>query len=217
MAKVPTKPAPCRRLLLVQRSPAWHRWRYAGLGASDIAAILGVSPYTTRAEVLAEKSRPYGEGQPEGRVETFAMRRGNRMEPVARDLFERATGIPVQPCCVEHGEQPYLRCSLDGLDFWGEILVEIKCPNVIDHEVALAGVVPVHYAPQVQYQLLVTGCERGYYASYSVTKRFTQSQQFALVEVCPDPEAMASIAEAAEAFWAEVVAARQATLTGAGV
>ena len=74
----------------------------------------------------------------------------------------------------------------------------------------MAGVVPNHYVPQVQHQLLVTGCPRLWYVSYSVAKRFggPEVPSLAIVEVEPDAEVQGALLEAEEKFWARVCAAR---------
>lgn len=70
---------------LTQGLPEWKTWRLQGLGGSDVAAIVGVSPYQdhTRAVVFAEKVHGIE------REANFAMRRGNRLEPHARAAYER--------------------------------------------------------------------------------------------------------------------------------
>jgi putative phage-type endonuclease len=185
---------------LAQRSPAWLRWRQGGVCASDLPAILGVSPYATRDQVMAEKL-----GTAPKREETFAMRAGNRLEGEVLERLSQQTGIDFSPACVEHDDRPELRASLDGLDFWGEVVAEIKVPNPVDHSLALHGLLPVHYVPQVQFQLLVTGASLAYYASWSRSKKqFAESQRFAVVEVRPDAEEQAKLLDAADAFWSEL-------------
>jgi putative phage-type endonuclease len=185
-----------RVLDLEQGSPAWHRWRAGGIGGSDAPVIMGVG-FVSADDLLAEK---LGRARREA---TFAMRRGLRLEAEARDLFCRERGVLVRPACVEREDLLWLRASLDGLDFWGELVLEVKCPHVIDHEIALAGVVPHHYWPQVQHQLLVTEAPLLCYASYSLAERFggPERPSLAVVEVTHDAEYQAALLEAETAFW----------------
>jgi putative phage-type endonuclease len=135
-----------------QGCPAWQAWRRGGIGSGDAGAVMGVSPWQTSRqlwEVLTGRAllpKP-----------TYAMRRGLRLEPVARRLYERRTGRLMEPCCVLHERYDWLRASLDGLDLEGELVLEVKAPDATAHRLALSGEVPAHYRPQVQHQLLVTG------------------------------------------------------------
>lgn len=189
-----------RILRLQQGSPDWHDWRSRLVTASDIAAIAGVSPYPdhTRDSVLALKLDPQL-----GREENFAMRRGRRLEPVARVLAERRLGKPFPACCVAHPEVEWAGASLDGLSADGEIL-ELKCPNRLIHDGALCGFVPPHYFDQIQWQLWCSGAERARFVSFTDNAEFAESGRLAVVEVLPDPERMAALVEVAEEFVSEV-------------
>src|ERR1700676_1944306 len=96
---------------LTQGSAPWLAWRQDGIGGSDAAAILGVSPYedATRANLLREKvTRTEREAN-------YPMRRGTRLEPVARALYQRVALCVAEPVCVEHSQADWMRVSLDGL------------------------------------------------------------------------------------------------------
>ena len=41
---------------LPQRTPAWLEWRAGGVSASDVAILLGLSPYKTPWRLWAEKT-----------------------------------------------------------------------------------------------------------------------------------------------------------------
>jgi putative phage-type endonuclease len=198
---------------LEQGSPAWKLWRRDGIGGSDLAAILGISPFAdaTRAALLVEKVTG------RERETNFSMRRGTRLEPVARELYARHAGCTALPVCVEHADAPYIRCSLDGLCAahprvagsrqW---VLELKCPNWKVHELALNGLVPDYYAVQCQWQLLCTGLDRCDFASFNDGGRFGPDEHLAVVTLTTDAEVQGRCLEAAEPFWAEVVAGRAA-------
>jgi putative phage-type endonuclease len=100
-----------KRVTLNQGSEQWKAWRREGIGGSDIAAILGLSPYDdhTREVVFREKvHRIEREGN-------FAMHRGQRLEPHARYAYERRQRCSAPPACVEADGTPWARVSLDGL------------------------------------------------------------------------------------------------------
>jgi putative phage-type endonuclease len=91
------------------------------------------------------------------------MKRGNDLEPMARELFCIQNALEVSPRVVI---KDWAMASLDGMSECGNYIVEIKCPGEKDHATALAGKVPDHYYPQIQHQLYVTGLEWAFYYSF---------------------------------------------------
>ena len=65
----------------------WLEERRQGIGGSDAAAAVGLSPWKTRLELWLEKT-----GQTPDREETPEMRRGTLLEPVVKQLYADATG-----------------------------------------------------------------------------------------------------------------------------
>lgn len=196
---------------LNQGSPEWLAWRRDGVGGSDAATILGVAPFpdATRDNLLREKVGGWE------RPVNFAMRRGTRLEPVARAAYQEHAGCLAPPACVEHPDAPWVRVSLDGLcrhrfDAGHGLpwVLELKCPGWETHSAALAGVVPDHYLPQCQWQLLATGLDLLHYASFSEHSRFAAKDRLAVVPVEPDAELQARLLDECGRFWAEVLAAR---------
>ena len=190
-----------------QGTPDWLAWRKGGLGASDAPVLMGVSPYTTREQLLAEKVTG------ERRETNFAMRRGNRLEPTARELYRIVRQCDAAPQCVMHDSIDWLLASLDGLchDHHGEEwIAEIKCWRWQNHDLCLGGVVPDEVYPQIQHQLLVTGLTRCDLVSYTEADRFSEHQRLAIIEVAANPEYQAELLAACAEFWAEVVEGRVA-------
>lgn len=195
---------------LTQGSDPWRRWRFEGIGGSDVAAILGLSPFqdATRSRLLEEKIHR------RERETNFAMRRGNRLEPTARAIYERKRLCTAPPVCVEHDQCSWMRVSLDGLcrqkhfDRKGWIL-ELKCANWQVHSMALAGEVPEYYRVQCQWQLLVSGLDFCEFMNYSQHERFAESDRVALIVIDADAEEQARIHEEAEKFWNEVLLGRE--------
>jgi putative phage-type endonuclease len=136
---------------LVQGSPEWLAYRLSRRNASESAAVLGASPWTTPYKLWLLKT-----GRSVTPV-TSAMRHGTDTEPAARAAYEAQTGNVMQPLVLEHKGYS---ASLDGITFDHDLIVELKCPvrgsrSDLWNDVA-AGAVPEHYAIQVQHQLMVT-------------------------------------------------------------
>lgn len=179
----------------------WHQWRRGGIGSSDAAVIMGVSPWRTPKQLWEEKV--HGSG---AQLDNSAMMRGRELEPVARTWFENTMNVTVFPQNKMHAENNWIRASLDGIDLENKILVEIKCPNKDDHATAMGKKVPEKYWPQVQHQLLVTGLDGMYYVSFN-------GSDGAIVEVARDNDYIASLLEEEQKFWDLVLSKKAPELT----
>lgn len=173
---------------LTQGTEEWKTLRSTKVGASDASAILGVSKWTTPYQLWEQKL-----GLREVET-TSSMRRGTELEEEARREFEHLHGISVFPDVVFHPEYDWMMASLDGLSLDGKILVEIKNVNKQDHQVALDGNVPLHYIPQCQHQLAVTGLDSMYYFSYNADNP-------AIIEVKRDDAYIAGMIEKEKEFY----------------
>jgi putative phage-type endonuclease len=142
---------------LVQGSPEWLAYRLSRRNASESAAVLGASPWTTPYQLWLLKT---------GRAVTPvtpAMQHGTDTEPTARAAYEAQTGNVMQPLVLEHKGYS---ASLDGITFDHDLILEIKCPvrgsrSDLWQDVA-AGAVPEHYAIQVQHQLMVSDAPKAH-------------------------------------------------------
>lgn len=173
---------------LPQGSPEWLAYRRSMRNASESAAVLGLSPWTTPYKLWLEKT-----GKAEIQT-TAAMQRGTDLEPVARAAYEAQTGLVMQPLVLQAG---VYSASLDGLTLEGDLLLEIKCPvrgtrSDLWQEVQ-AGQVPQHYQIQVQHQLMVSGAEMAHLWVFDGSKGL-------LHEIQPDVSLMERIQAGWEAF-----------------
>jgi putative phage-type endonuclease len=171
----------------------WLEWRRSGIGSSDAAVIMNVSPWKTAFQLWEEKV--FGKSDQE---ENTAMTRGKQLEEVARQLFERELNTVVFPKNVVHTQHSWLRASLDGMDIDEKIMVEIKCPNKDDHFLAVTKKVPTKYFPQCQHQLAVTGLPGMFYFSFDGSKG-------AIVEVARDQKYIDDMLEKEKIFWNMVI------------
>ena len=131
------------------------------IGASDAAAIMGVSPWTSIYQLWEDKL-----GLAPDRPDNYAMKRGRELEPVAREAYTLFTGNVVAPKQVFHAEIRFMMANFDGLSQDLSVAVEIKCPGEKDHGLAKEGLVPEKYLPQLQHQLAVIGLDELDYFSY---------------------------------------------------
>jgi putative phage-type endonuclease len=90
----------------------WREWRRAGIGGSDIAALIGLSRYASPTSLFYEKLGvldDHDEDTPRQRI-------GKRMETVLAEEFNDMTGlycVGEQEWC-QHPIYPWARCTIDG-------------------------------------------------------------------------------------------------------
>jgi putative phage-type endonuclease len=129
----------------------WLRERRRGIGGSEAAAILGLSPWATPLDVYLDK---IGEG--EDVEETEAMYFGTILEGVVADEFSRRTGLKVRRrnALLTHPDYPWMIANIDRMVVGGGLL-ECKTCNAFN---PWNGVVPEHYQIQVQHYRFTPTC-----------------------------------------------------------
>jgi putative phage-type endonuclease len=186
-----------------QGSREWLEWREAGIGASDVPVVLGISPFKSRFQLWAEKAKLV-KPAPFHPAAVKAMARGTLLEPEIRAWYERTTGRSIQPRTVVHPDYPCIRASLDGQSGDGRV-IEIKAPGKTDHTAAKKGNVPKKYLAQVQIQMECAGLEVADYVSHDGSRDLETGQLSdaggVIIEVAADPEYQKRIVEACLEFW----------------
>ncbi len=154
-------------------SPEWHAARAAGVGASEIAAVVGLSPWESHFSLWHRKA---GMIPPDG--ETLIMRMGAVLEAPLAQIFTgkhpelrvtrtgtwRSRARPWQLCNPDR--LAYDRGGLTGKSFFGAVPVEIKWAPYSDGWGASGTEdIPVHYRCQMMWQLDILGSAFGYLAA----------------------------------------------------
>lgn len=140
---------------LVQGTEAWKQHRAAHFNASDAPAMLGVSKYKTRAQLLKEMATGICE-----EIDAATQRRfddGHRFEALARPLAEKIIGDDLSPVVGVLGK---LSASFDGITFDETSLLEHKTLNDSLRSVTCAADLDEQYRVQMEQQLYVSGAER---------------------------------------------------------
>lgn len=130
--------------------------RRQGMGGSDQAPRLGISPFTTPLQLQKEK---LGEGETS---ESDAMWFGTVMEGPLADRFEAETGLRLRRSnqTKKHKRFPHCFAHIDRKVEGAPEFVEIKTTS--KSEDWEDGDVPPYYLAQVQHYLEVTGYERAH-------------------------------------------------------
>jgi len=180
----------------------WLDWRREGIGASDVAALCGLSPWSSPTAVYLEKT-----GQILGQDETEPMRWGKLLEGAIAAEFSERTGYWVageQTWC-EHPSHPHHRATVDGFVVgMGESLslsidealgvLEIKTTSMKRWDE-----IPDHAYIQGQWQMWVTGKPKVWYAVLH------NGRYLAIHDAERDDALIADLVEIVDEFWERVL------------
>ncbi|MBI5255399.1 MAG: YqaJ viral recombinase family protein [Burkholderiales bacterium] len=154
---------------LIQGSPEWKAYRAEHFNASDAPAMMGCSPYKTRAQLLRELHTGVA---PEVDVATqMRFANGHRAEALARPLAEEIIGQDLYPVTGSEGR---LSASFDGLTLDESESFEHKALNAelraafsdMEHlpaagrELERGRCLPLMYRVQMEQQLLISQARR---------------------------------------------------------
>ena len=139
-----------------------ERWRY--IGGSDIAAIMGISPFKTRFQLLQEKAQII---EPDFKGNEYT-EYGNVMEPKIRDYVNETLGRNFAPDVLMNGD---FRFNLDGLDKECCQVLEIKTTSQIHGKLEDYKVYLVQLLPYMR----MAGAVEGYLAVYQRPDDFDET------------------------------------------
>jgi len=151
---------------LEQNSPEWIEVRLGKFTASDFHIFLGNSKARTTALYKKAAERlTNSRCDQDSKVGGVHIDRGNSLEPLARESYERKTGYQVEQIgFIELSKT--VGFSPDGL-INDDKLIEIKCMDNHTYLQSLKNkVCPEHYT-QIQFGLMVTGRQNADYAIYN--------------------------------------------------
>ena len=141
----------------------WHELRSKHIGASDIAALFGMSPFTTRWQLWMEKS---GKLPPEDLSDNKAVQAGTYLESGIANWAAHRWDMTIEKVADYYtvDDCPGMGASLD-FKTDGDHPVEIKWSaygNGWEYEGDVITSAPDNYILQVQHQMACTGAEYGW-------------------------------------------------------
>lgn len=144
---------------LIQNSPEWHAHRANHFNASDAPAMMGVSKYKTRDQLLHEIATGLTKEVDANTQKLFDD--GHKFEALARPLAEKIIGDELSPTVGVEGKYS---ASFDGITFDGSVIFEHKTLNA---EIAACfdnggegEDLPLMYRVQMEQQLMISGAEK---------------------------------------------------------
>src|SRR5215470_1672149 len=168
--------------------------RQQGLGGSDAAPALGLSPWKSPLELYLEKR----EQTPIPAPDSAAQRWGLLLEPVIRQAYAERTGrvVRLPSGTLRHPAHPWMLAHVDGVTDDGRV-VEIKTARFGEGWGSRESEddVPYHYLLQVQHYLAVTGFK---IADIAV---LIGGNDFRVYHVPADTELQTLVIDGERSFW----------------
>lgn len=148
-----------KTIALVQGTPEWHAHRAQHWNASEAPAMLGLSSYKPRSQLVREIATGVTQEVDAGTLQRFAD--GHRYEALARPLAEEIVGEELYPCVGVEGRYS---ASFDGLTLLEDIAFEHKSLNDTLRAAMVEGCtgadLPEEYRVQMEQQMMVSGATR---------------------------------------------------------
>jgi putative phage-type endonuclease len=172
------------------------------IGGSDVAAILGLSPWKTPLQLWQDKTQPaMPENVDPAKAKIFA--RGHRMEPYVVDLLSAESGLKIARRNARYvdPEFSFLAAEIDAEAETGEN-IEIKTVSpfkAADWGELGTDSIPVYYTAQAQHGMMIKG------ASVCVFGVLIGGDDFRIYRVERDELVIAAIRAAEVKFWREHV------------
>ena len=141
---------------VLQNSDEWHRLRAEHGGASEAAAMLGIDPIVSRADLLRAKHttipREFSDW-----LQRHVLDKGHEVEELARPYAEAFIGEPLYQTYLSDG---YPSASPDGLTLDDRIVWECKQWSEERAACLRSGRLPDKDMPQVQQEMMLAGADR---------------------------------------------------------
>lgn len=146
----------------------WLDFRRKGIGGSDLAAIMGVSPFATIRDLYNDKVgiEPAIEEEESNWV---AKEVGNRLEDLVAEIFSKKTGLEVFPI-RKMFRHPLYSFMLADVDYFIRFpdgsfgILECKTCNYNAKDKWADDAIPINYLYQVRHYMAVMNMGRAYIA-----------------------------------------------------
>lgn len=156
-----------------QGSPAWHAARASHFCASEAPAMLGVSKYMTRTELLTLKKTGIAAEVDPAKQRLFDA--GHQAEAAARPIAESILGQDLYPVVgTREVNGLHLLASLDGQIMDETIIWENKLYNESLAQACAAGDLEPHYWAQLEHQLIVSQADTALFTTSDGTPERTE-------------------------------------------
>ena len=200
-------------LVLVETSELpreeWLAYRRRGIGGSDAAAVLGISPFMTGRDLYYDKLGISAAADDENWV---AKEIGHRLEPLVAEIFSKRTGLKVfqKKFMFQHPQYPWMLADLDYLVKLpdGSIaILECKTSTSNSSEnwwYAGKEIVPAYYESQGRHYMAVMNYSKTFFCCL-----FTDTREAIIRSIDRDMAYEEELIALEDTFWNENVVKQQ--------
>lgn len=177
----------------------WLKARQDGIGASEVATIVGLNPWESPYQLWRRKL-----GIDPPKEENFAMRAGHYLEDAVAKFWHDETGHEIIKASVEDfmfidTEKPFLRVSPDRTYWLSGMTRNDDNKGILECKTTQKSIdaddLPKHWFCQVQMNLGVAELKRGSIAW------LTQGREFGYKDIALVPDFYGWLVEEVEKFW----------------
>ena len=174
-------------------SEAWlrNRWKddkgFCTFGASDAAALMNASPYTSRGDLYKQKALP-----PLPSINKAVFQRGNDLEPALISVASRMLGVPIITPQVQYRKGRFT-VSKDGVDNEQKPTIGVEAKTTTRYSISDADDLPQEWLWQGWAQQFVLDVP-----IFFIT--LDKNQSFSLVELPKNDAAQNALLKEAEMF-----------------
>jgi len=169
----------------------WLEWRRKGIGGSDAAVVLGLSPWRSRLDLWLEKTGQFVEEE-----DNEAMYWGRVLEDIVAAEFSKRTGLKVRRrnAILQHPEYSFMLANIDRLIVGEKAGLECKTTSAFKAD-DWEDQIPEYYYCQVQHYMAVTGFNEWWLAVLIGGNRFV------FKKVTRDNDFIQELIEEESKFW----------------
>lgn len=183
----------------------WLTERKKGIGGSDAAGILGLSPWASPFSIWADKT-----GRLPEKEDNEAMRQGRDLEEYVASRWSEATGKKVRRDnhIIRNTDYPFALANIDRRVVGENAGLECKTTSIMNLKKYKNGEYPVNFYTQCMHYLAITGADRWYLGV------LVQNQGFYEYTIERDEDEIAALMDAEGDFWKYVEADTPPPLDG---
>jgi putative phage-type endonuclease len=147
----------------------WLNYRRNGIGGSDAAAIMGVSPFATARDLYFDKKNLKNQNPNEEEENWVAKKVGHLLEELVAEIFAKKTGLEVYPVhkMFQHPIYPFMLADVDYFIAFPDGttgILECKTTNYNCKDKWDDNTIPQNYEYQVRHYMAVMNIDKAYIA-----------------------------------------------------